>query len=222
MWRRALLPLLPAAAGLLAAVGSAPAAPASPRPEPAPVAAAWLPRVEAWLDGARRLRARFTQIAPDGSVSTGTLWLARPGRMRIEYDPPSRVLIVATDWRLVIYDGATRQVNTLPLAETPLAFLLEERVRLAGRVQVAAVRERGGEVAVTLEDAETPGRGAITLWFRREPFRLVRWEVVDAQGLTTVVLLDAVERDPPMSDSLFVWRDPRIFGYPGEEDRLPE
>ncbi len=196
--------------------------PADGAPAPAGEGPSWLARIESWLAARPRFRARFTQIGPDGTVLTGTLWLARPGRMRIDYDPPSELLIVATDWRLVIYDGATRQVNTLPLAETPIAFLLEERVELDERVRLVAVRERGAEVGVVLEDRTSPGRGRITLWFRRNPFTLVRWEVVDAQGLTTLVLLDSLDPDAPMPESLFVWRDPKVFGYPGEEDRLPQ
>ncbi len=196
--------------------------PADGAPAPAGEGPSWLARIESWLAARPRFRARFTQIGPDGTVLTGTLWLARPGRMRIDYDPPSELLIVATDWRLVIYDGATRQVNTLPLAETPIAFLLEERVELDARVRLVAVRERGVEVGVVLEDRESPRRGRITLWFRRNPFTLVRWEVVDAQGLTTLVLLDSLDSDAPMPESLFVWRDPKVFGYPGEEDRLPQ
>jgi len=186
----------------------------TPTPEalaPAQRAAAWMERARAWLEELQRFRARFTQIGPDGSIATGTLWVWRPGRMRIEYDPPSQVLLVATDWRLVFHDGASGQTNVLPLSETPIAFLLEEHIALNGRTRVTDVREGPAEIALTVEDAERPGAGSVTLYFARGPFRLVRWEVVDAQGLMTVVLVDSIEPDAPMDRQLFVWHDPRIW-----------
>lgn len=209
---------------LLSALAGAVAPAAALTPAPRPLAAeerqaAWVERARSWLEELGRFRARFTQIGPDGSVATGTLWVWRPGRMRIEYDPPSRVLMVATDWRLVFHDAASGQTNVLPLSETPLAFLLGERVELDGRVRVVLVEEGPAEVALTVEDAGRPGAGSVTLIFAREPFRLVRWEVVDAQGLTTVVLVDSIEPDAPMDRQLFVWHDPRLWGDPTGIDR---
>ena len=105
-------------------------------------------RIEAWLQGVTTLRARFTQLAPDGRMSTGRVFIHRPGRLRFDYDPPSRVQLIATDWRLIFVDWAARQVNVLPLSQTPLAFLLDEKVQLSGELEVRRVQRRAGEVAL--------------------------------------------------------------------------
>ena len=52
-------------------------------------------RIEAYLNALRAMRARFLQVAPDGQVTEGNAWIQRPGRMRIEYDPPSPPRLVA-------------------------------------------------------------------------------------------------------------------------------
>ncbi|MGH7189031.1 MAG: LolA family protein, partial [Acetobacteraceae bacterium] len=54
-------------------------------PTPAPLTPqdqAELGQIQAYLNGLTSLKAKFLQIAPDGSASQGIAWLERPGRMR--------------------------------------------------------------------------------------------------------------------------------------------
>ena len=110
--------------------------------------------------------------------------------MRFDYDPPSKILLVAPgDWRLIFYDGSIQQVNVIPIGETPLGFLLNEEVKLAGDVTVQAAQERAGEVDVTLVRTEEPDQGKVVLTLAKDPMRLSHWSVTDAQGLTTIIIL---------------------------------
>ena len=170
--------------------------------------------VEAYLNSFRTLQARFEQIAPDGSMATGKVYLKRPGQMRFDYDPPSQVLLVATDWRLIFWDGSIGQQNVIPLAQTPLGFLLAEKVELGGEVKVTDVVEQEGEIDVTVVRAAEPDQGSVTLVFGNAPVALRRWSVTDAQALVTQVLLYDVELDVPLDAALFRWRDPKLFGPP--------
>ncbi|MEJ5230882.1 MAG: outer membrane lipoprotein carrier protein LolA [Geminicoccaceae bacterium] len=171
-------------------------------------------RIEAWLQRVTTLRARFTQLAPDGRMSTGRVFLHRPGRLRFDYDPPSRVQLIATDWRLIFVDWAARQVNVLPLSQTPLAFLLDEQVRLSGELEVRSVQRRAGEVALEVVRAEEPDQGRVVMVFAEQPIELRRWAVTDPQGLTTTVLIEEPEYGVPLDPELFRFRDPQIFGWP--------
>ena len=175
-----------------------------------PVTAALPPdivaRVEAYLNGIRTLRAGFTQIAPDGATSTGKVYIERPGRMRFEYDPPEELLMVARDWRLVVHDGRAGQTSTVPVGRTPLGLLLSEEIRLGGPVTIRSIAEIGGELHLTVFQTEEPGRGDLTLIFGLEPLALRRWEVLDAQGKRTRVLLENLETNVPLDDQLFSTR----------------
>src|SRR5262245_8906608 len=86
-------------------------------------------RVEAYFNGIQTLEASFRQLAPDGSLSTGKLFIDRTrDAMRFSYDPPSKIRLVAPgDWRVIFYDGSIQQVNVIPIAETPLGFLLNKQ-----------------------------------------------------------------------------------------------
>ena len=47
-----------------------------------------------------------------------------------------------------------------------------------------------------------------------DPMQLSRWAVTDAQGLTTTIALENLQTGMPLDRSLFVWRDPKMFGFP--------
>jgi outer membrane lipoprotein-sorting protein len=136
--------LLALASGL-----SGPAAAAIAPPEAAAAeAGAAIERIEGYLNDLDTARARVVQINPDGTRATGTLYLSRPERLRLEYDRPSRVLIVAKDGQLVYHDPKLNQLSYLRVNSTPLAFLLTDEIRLGGNVEVTEFRREGGELRV--------------------------------------------------------------------------
>lgn len=167
-----------------------------------------LARIEDYLNDLRSLRAGFVQIAPDGSLATGTLYYERPDKMRLDYDPPSQILIVAHGITLTYYDGRLRQVNRMFTSQTPLGFLLDDEIRLGGDVEVTDFAQVDDEIEVAVVDADDPGAGSLRLVFGTEPLELRRWAVTDAQGLTTQIVLEDVETGIPLDDDLFVFRDP--------------
>lgn len=200
----------------LGAIALAALLPAPARADLAPDQQAVVRQVEAYFNGIRTLEADFLQTAPDGGGATGKLFIDRDrGALRFDYDPPSKILLIAPgDWRLIFYDGSIQQVNVIPIGETPLGFLLSERVDLAGDVSVQSVAERQAEVEVTLVRTKEPDQGKVMLTLARDPMRLERWSVTDAQGLTTRITLSQLRTGVDLDRSLFVWRDPKIFGWP--------
>jgi outer membrane lipoprotein-sorting protein len=195
--------LLVAAAAVM--LFGSPGWPALPEGASEPIA-----RIEAYLNGIDTLRSGFVQINPDGAQVTGELYYERPDKMRLEYDPPSRVLIVANEWEVIYHDRRLKQVSHLLTGSTPLGFLLEEEIQLSGDVTVTKVEEGGGELHVTLVQTEEPDQGSITLVFAEQPLELRRWTVVDAQGLPTHVVLNGVETGMPLDDELFVFHNPKF------------
>jgi outer membrane lipoprotein-sorting protein len=116
-----------------------------------------LSRIEAYLNTIHTLRARFVQTSTQGD-GRGTAWIERPGRMRLQYDPPSRVVLVAARGRVIYADAATGGSSSLPLTRTPLSMLLAERIVLSGPVTVVSLRRaRGLGAALAPEAAPSIG-----------------------------------------------------------------
>eukprot|EP01036_Dinobryon_divergens_P038832 gene38832-51046_t len=70
------------------------AAAAQPTP-PTPADKALVDRAVAYLEGLTEAAGRFRQLDARGRVSTGELFLKRPGKARFAYDPPSGLLVVS-------------------------------------------------------------------------------------------------------------------------------
>ncbi len=163
-------------------------------------------RIEDYLNGIRTMRARFFQVAPSGAQAEGNLFIARPGRMRIAYDPPVPILIVAHDRTVGYYDRELKQAQYFGADQTPTALLLREKIRLAGSDLAIARFERSpGALRITLVQAADPGQGSLTLVFADRPLALHKWTVVDSQGAATEIALLAPEFGVPLEPKLFLF-----------------
>lgn len=198
-------------AGLAAAATMVALAPAPRAAEPSAAdRAALIARAEAWLNGIGTLKARFLQAAQDGEVSEGTLYLSRPGNLRLDYDPPSPVQVYARDGALVYYDSKLKQVSYVDLDSTLAGVLISSQVKLdSGRLRVVRVGQSPGVLSVTVTRRDDPRQGQITLDFTQAPFALRQWQVVDAQGATTSVSLYEPQVGVTLDDRLFQFVDPR-------------
>lgn len=178
-------------AGLTLALVARPSAFAQSRRALSDADRADVARVESYLNDVRTLEARFLQIGPDGATAEGTFWLARPGRLRLEYDTPNPNLLIADGRALAHIDRSLRTIAYLPLDSTPAGVLVRADVRLAGDVDVVGVERGPGVLRVSIVQTSDPRAGRLTLVFAERPFQLSSWNVVDAQGLTTrITLLD--------------------------------
>ncbi|MDH3234275.1 MAG: outer membrane lipoprotein carrier protein LolA [Alphaproteobacteria bacterium] len=147
-------------------------------------------RVEAYLNAIHTLTARFIQAEPNGWIAEGALYLQRPGKMRIEYAPPHRFLMVTTGRMLIVYNGKTDATMHLPVSASPAAFLLGERVDLTREAKIRRVERRRNTYVITVSP-RNGGRASLRLVFARKPFGIKEWTVVDAKRKKTrVVLLD--------------------------------
>lgn len=192
--------------GILAA-GAGPA-----RPALAALPAEDVQRVEAYLNGLTTLEARFTQINPNGSTSRGLLFMRRPDALRLQYDRPSRVLMIASEGRLTYSDPAMNQQTSLSVEDTPLSILLRPRIDLDEGVRVTDMLRQNDELQLRVVPTSAKVQGSLTLVFGDRPFELRRWAVVDAQGLVTQVMLEQVQTGVELDEQIFRFRNPKIWG----------
>jgi outer membrane lipoprotein-sorting protein len=165
-------------------------APEQPAAVPSSPQAA-LARVNAFLNSFERITGTFVQLNPDGQKVGGALLVQRPGQLHFKYDPPSTLEVIADGRSVAVREGRYPQ-QVYSMSETPLKFLLKERIDLASDMRLVGVKtEPDGLVHVTLEDTGTiGGTSKITLTFDAKANLLKRWDVVDPQGYRTSVALN--------------------------------
>jgi outer membrane lipoprotein-sorting protein len=192
------LPLLLAPAALMR-----PALAAEPRFVPTARDRADLSRIETYLDGLHTLKARFLQVAPDGAVSGGVVWLERPGRMRFQYDPPSPILLIAGHGVVLFQDRQLNQTSNVLISQTPLGILLADKIAFSGEIELLDVQHLPGEIMVSLRRTASPGDGSLTLTFVDAPLALRQWSVLDPQRQETRVTLFDVQLGGTFDEKLF-------------------
>lgn len=174
-----------------------------------PAQKADLARVSNYLNTIKTAQGNFVQIDPDGTSERGKFYLSKPGRMRFEYDPPNPTLVVSDGSTIAVENSALKTTDRYPLVNSPLRLLLSNNVDLGSDPRIVAVHEETGTLTVTARQDEGPAQGQITLYFADDGtgLELRQWEVVDAQGLKTLVALNGLRRGVDLSPRLFVIKE---------------
>ncbi len=166
-----------------------------------------LQRFAAYLNGIRTMTARFRQVASNGAVSEGKLWVARPGRMRFEYDAPNPITLLADSTNVYYWDKDLNQISKYELRSTPAWFLLRDPIAFGADVTVTAFQRVGGAtIGVTVVENAQPDAGSLTLVFTENPLALRQWTVVDQQGKTTTVSLSNLQFGMALDPGLFQYQ----------------
>ncbi|WP_282181908.1 LolA family protein [Aliiroseovarius marinus] len=157
-----------------------------------------------YLNGLSTAKSQFTQINDDGTISTGTIYLKRPGRARFEYNPPMDALVVAGGSQVAIFDGKSNAgPQQYPLKRTPLNLILARNVNLGQANMVVGHNYDGTATTVVAQDPENPDVGTIELKFTANPTELRQWIITDNAGSQTTVLLGELEKGLNLGASLF-------------------
>ena len=165
--------------------------------------AAKLDKVSAYLNSIHTLKGNFVQLSPEGDLAQGEFDLARPGKLRFAYNPPSPILIVATGGDIYVKNSRLNTVDRTSLSDTPLDILLNNDVDLRHNPAVTGVEEQPGQLIVHARANTTRNQSNITLVFAYPSIELRQWVVKDNQGGTTTVALTGVQTGVTLPDSLF-------------------
>ena len=144
-----------------------------------------------------------------GRLTTGQLFMKRPGKARFAYDPPSGLLVVSDGGVVSVQDKRLKTFDQYPLSATPLSLFLARTIRLDRGVTITRVARAADGFSITARDGKKETAGQITLTFTDNPLALAGWAVTDAQGRPTRVQLQGLERASGLDRSLFVLKDPR-------------
>jgi len=168
-------------------------------------------RAETYLNGVLTLKARFLQVSANGASAEGDAYLSRPGKLRLQYDPPSPLLVVADGSFLIVHDRELGAPSYVPLGSTPAGILVRAGVKLdGGDLSVTKVARPPGLLRITVTQTEDNAAGDLTLVFSERPFELRQWEVRDAQHQVTTVSLFEARSGVKLDPKLFEFVNPEF------------
>lgn len=157
-----------------------------------------------YLNGLTTVESDFTQVNSDGTISTGRIFIRRPGRVRFEYAPPDKNLVMAGSGTVAIFDSKSNEPpEQYPLSKTPLSIILAKDVDLNRARMVTAHREDGNTTRLRAQDPDNPQYGHIELVFTANPTELRQWVIRDDSGAETTVILGEMKKGGQFRASLF-------------------
>jgi outer membrane lipoprotein-sorting protein len=158
-------------------------------------------RVSTYLSSVQQLTGTFVQVGPDGSRTKGEFYIMKPGKVRFEYEPPSRIEIVADGQSVIVRDRKLATQDLYPLSQTPLRFLLSDRIDLLKDTNVVNVKADDTFVTVTIEEKQALiGTSRLVMMIGAKDNQLKQWTVTDPQGYDTTIAvsnLDTSKRPDP-------------------------
>jgi outer membrane lipoprotein-sorting protein len=174
-----------------------------------------LSQISGYLNSFSTATGEFTQINDDGTISTGRIFIKRPGRVRFEYDPPERTLVVADGDTVGIVDPKSNtDPEAYPLHRTPLKIILARNVDLTRESMVTGHASDGKTTTVRAQDPKHPEYGNIELVFTGDPVELRQWVINDDAGNRTTVVLGDLTTGMRLANKQFEIPNRRNVGRP--------
>ncbi len=161
-------------------------------------------KISSYLSSLQNLTGNFVQVGPDGSRSTGTFYIQKPGKVRFEYDPPSKIAIVADGSSVIVRDTKLATQDLYPLSQTPLRFLLSDKIDLMKDTNVVGVTADDMFVSVTIEEKQPlVGTSRLMLMLGAKDNQLKQWTITDPQGYDTTIAIYNLDVLKKIDPSLF-------------------
>lgn len=170
-----------------------------------------LKKVETAYNKIKTLKAEFAQFnsKTENDLQTGTLYMSRPGKMRLVYEKGSPLEFYAINGYLVYHDKELKEVSYFDLNQTPVSLILKKELKFSDpEFLVTSVQDVLDEYKVTAVKKGAKELGSLTLTIDKEALVLKQWEVVDMQGIKSTVSLYNIKQNSPIDKKLFFFQNP--------------
>jgi outer membrane lipoprotein-sorting protein len=161
-------------------------------------------KVSAYLSSLQTLVGNFVQVGPDGSKTKGDFYIQKPGKVRFEYEPPTPIDIIADGSSLVVRDRKLATQDVYPLSQTPLRYLLSDRIDLLKDTNVIAVAADDLYITITIEEKQALiGTSRMMLMVGAKDGQLKQWTVTDPQGYDTTIAVYNLDTTKKLDPNMF-------------------
>src|SRR3954451_13340678 len=161
-------------------------------------------KVSNYLSSLNTLVGNFVQVGPDGTKTKGDFYIQKPGKVRFEYDPPTPIEMISNGQALAVRDRKLATQDIYPLSQTPLRYLLSDRIDLMKDTNVVNVQADDQYISITIEEKSAViGTSRLMLMIGAKDNQLKQWTVTDPQGYDTTVAVYNLDTSKKPDPSLY-------------------
>jgi len=162
--------------------------------------------LENYLNSITSLNSEIIQTNQNGNEIIGSIKLKKPGKLRIEYNnQKADHLIVGSNGIIAVIDyNSNSEPLRYPIKGTPLKFLSENNINLYGEEIVSKIKKYNNHIELEISEKKpTFGLGKIILKFRRDPIRILGWELPISESNNTEIRLNNPKVNQEIADNFF-------------------
>lgn len=160
-------------------------------------------KINAYFNSFQTLRGELVQTSPRGRSAKGVFFIAKPGKLRFEVDPPTPYIMASDGKWLTLTNKKMNKGDQFPLSKTPLRLLVSTQLDLLKEADVVSFAQDGGITTLALSDKKGSIPGQIVLVFDEAQDVLQQWIIIDGKGQRTTVELANIEKDVKINPKLF-------------------
>ena len=170
-----------------------------------------LSAVEKAYNKIKTIQAEFAQFNSkiENDLQTGTLYMQRPGMMRLVYEKGSPLEFYAVNGYLIYHDKESKEVSYFELSQTPVELILKSELKFDDPAFVVTdIQDELDEYWVTAHKKDAKELGSLTIVIDKDTLQLKQWEVLDMQGIKSTVSLFNTKNNIPVDKKLFMFQNP--------------
>jgi outer membrane lipoprotein carrier protein len=170
-----------------------------------------LGKIENYFNKIETIDADFLQTDASSSIAEGKFLLSRPGKMRIEYQQPNKLLIIVNGRVLSYVDVELEETSHLSTNSTPASFLTRKKFSFAAKdIELVNFEKDIRFFKVTIVKKNKKEAGTFTLIFARNPIEFVSMKVKNDLDETAEVTLKNTKFGSKIDSKLFVIKNKNL------------
>jgi outer membrane lipoprotein-sorting protein len=160
-------------------------------------------RINAYFNSFQTLRGELVQTSPRGRSAKGVFFIAKPGKLRFEVEPPTPYIMASDGKWLTLTNKKMDKGDQFPLSKTPMRLLVASKLDILKEADIVGYEQNEGITSIALSDKKGSLAGQIVLVFDETQDVLQKWVIIDGKGQRTTVDLANLEKDVKINPKLF-------------------
>ena len=154
-----------------------------------------------YLESFSSLKSDFIQVNNNGEILSGSLFVSRPGKFRIEYRQIP-LLLISDSKRLAVINKDLKNISFHKFEEIPAGVLLFKELSMKG-IKIIKLERNENTLTAHLVDSKFKDQGFIKILFELEPLKMKKWTILKKDKSKTEVFFDNLLFNNKISSKLY-------------------
>lgn len=170
--------------------------------------------IKSYITNIKSIAVEFTQSDQNDQLASGMLIIDKPYKFRCNYYEPFPIVIIGNKNYVSVYDYEMENLSRIKADENIFNFLLVDKINFDNQFEVLLSKDDGENYIIRLKHHDLNKISEVIFDKKSKQLKLLK--IFEENNVITLTFKET-QKITNVSKSLFVMKDPDIFGKP---DRL--